>query len=262
MGQRKQGQGCDWGERRTALDIAHPPRSNRRMQRFPDVMILAAGLGTRMRPLTDGTPKPLLKLAGKPLLDRVATLAHSEGATRFVINAHHHLEQMKPHVLALDASLGGTRFELSVEETLLNTGGGVKSALPLLEGDPILVMNSDSLWLAGDRPLSRMIEAYDGKIVLLCVHPFRASGFHRRSHDFCLAPNGEVTNDAGAPVIYAGSALIPRDLIEAAPDGPFSLFDLFDAALQRGELRGVALGSDWLHIGDPEALAAAEARLA
>ena len=232
------------------------------MERFPDVMILAAGLGTRMRPLTDDTPKPLLKLAGKPLLDRVATLAHAEGATRFVVNAHHHLDRMKPHVLALDASLGGTHFELSVEESLLNTGGGLRAALPLLEGDPVFVMNSDSLWLPGDRPLHRMVEAYDGHIVLLCVHPFRASGFSRRSHDFCLAPNGEVTNDAGAPVIYAGTALIPRHLVEAAPAGAFSLFDLFDAALQRGELRGVALGTDWLHIGDPEALAAAGARFA
>ncbi len=225
------------------------------MERFPDVMILAAGLGTRMRPLTDVTPKPLLPLAGTPLLDRVAGLAKAEGATRIVVNAHHHADRVEAH-----AQKAG--YLVSREETLLDTGGGVKAALPLLTTDPILVMNSDSLWLGGDHPLTRMVEAYDGHIVLLCVHPFRASGFHRRSHDFCLAPNGEVTNDAGAPVIYAGTALIPRALIEVAPEGPFSLFDLFDAALQRGELRGVALGSDWLHVGDPEALAAAEARLA
>ena len=225
------------------------------MERFPDVMILAAGLGTRMRPLTNGTPKPLLKVAGTALLDRVAGLARAEGASRIVVNAHHHADQIEAH-----AQVAG--YRVSREEKLLDTGGGVKAALPLLEGDPILVMNADSLWLPGDRPLSRMVEAYDGRIVLLCVHPFRASGFHRRSHDFCLAPNGEVTNDSGAPVIYAGSALVPRALIEAAPEGPFSLFDLFDAALQRGELRGVALGTDWLHVGDPEALAAAEARLA
>lgn len=225
------------------------------MERFPDVMILAAGLGTRMRPLTDGTPKPLLKVAGTALLDRVAGLARAEGAGRIVVNAHHHAEQIEAY-----AQVAG--YRVSREEKLLDTGGGVKAALPLLEGDPILVMNADSLWLPGDRPLTRMVEAYYGRIVLLCVHPFRASGFHRRSHDFCLAPNGEVTNDSGAPVIYAGSALVPRALLEAAPEGPFSLFDLFDAALQRGELRGVALGTDWLHVGDPEALAAAEARLA
>jgi MurNAc alpha-1-phosphate uridylyltransferase len=225
------------------------------MERFPDVMILAAGLGTRMRPLTDATPKPLLPLAGTPLVDRVAGLAKAEGATRIVVNAHHHADQVAAH-----AQKAG--YLVSREDTLLNTGGGVKAALPLLETDPILVMNSDSLWLGGDHPLTRMVQAYAGQIVLLCVHPFRASGFHRRSHDFCLSPSGEVTNDAGAPVIYAGTALIPRALIEAAPDGPFSLFDLFDAALQRGELRGVALGADWLHVGDPDALAAAEVRLA
>jgi MurNAc alpha-1-phosphate uridylyltransferase len=215
-----------------------------------------------MRPLTDDTPKPLLKVAGKALLDRVAGLAHAEGATRFVVNAHHHVEQMKPHVLALDASLAGTHFQLSEEATLLNTGGGVKAALPLLETDPVFVMNADSLWLGGDTPLARMRAAYDGRIVLLCVHPARASGFNRRSHDFCLAPDGEITNDRGAPVIYAGTALIPKSLIAAAPEGPFSLYALFEAALERGELRGVALGAPWLHIGDPAALAAADKRLA
>lgn len=232
------------------------------MDRFPDVMILAAGLGTRMRPLTDGTPKPLLKVGGKPLLDRVARLAHAEGATRFVVNAHHHIDQMKPHVLALDASLAGTAFALSEEAELLNTGGGVKAALPLLETDPVFVMNADSLWLSGDNPLERMRKAYDGRIVLLCAHPARASGFTRRSHDFCLAPDGTITPDRGAPVIYAGTALVPRALIEAAPDGPFSLYSLFEAALEREELRGVALGAPWLHIGDPETLAAADKRLA
>lgn len=232
------------------------------MDRFPDVMILAAGLGTRMRPLTEATPKPLLKVAGVPLLDRVAGLARDEGARRFVVNTHHHADQVKAHVVALKAMLGGTHFVLSTEASLLNTGGGVKAALGALETDPFFVMNADSLWLAGDQPLERMRTAYDGRIVLLCVHPMRASGFSRRSHDFCLAPDGEITNDRGAPVIYAGTALLPRSVFEGTPDGPFSLFDLFEAALERGELRGVALGADWLHIGDPQALAAAEMRLA
>lgn len=231
------------------------------MDRFPDVMILAAGLGKRMLPLTEHTPKPLLQLAGRPLVDRVAALAHGEGATRFIVNAHHHADKMKAHVAALDASLAGTTFELSIEDELLNTGGGVKAALPMLETDPFFVMNADSLWLAGDTPLTRMRKAYDGRITLLCVHPARASGFNRRSHDFCLAPDGEITNDRGAPVIYAGTALLPKKIFDEAPGGPFSLFDLFEAALEKWELRGVALGAPWLHVGDPEALAAAEKRL-
>jgi len=232
------------------------------MDRFPDVMILAAGLGTRMRPLTDATPKPLLKLGGRALLDRVVGLAHSEGARRFVVNAHHHAGQMKAHVAALGAARFGTSFALSNEPELLDTGGGVKAALPLLETDPILVMNSDSLWFTDDKPLGRLCAAYDGQITLLCVHPMRATGFSRRSHDFCLAPDGSITSDTGAPVIYAGTALFPRAVLAAGPEGRFSLYDLIDHALQAGTLRGVALGTDWLHVGDPQALDLAEARLA
>lgn len=224
-------------------------------------MILAAGLGTRMRPLTESTPKPLLEVAGKPLLDRVVGLAHAEGAQRFVINAHHHADKMKPHVAALDASLGGTRFRLSLERELLNTGGGLKAALPLLETDPILVMNADSLWLRDDKPIRRMLEAYRGKPLLLCAHPRLSSGFSRKSHDFCLAPNGQITPDSGAPVIFAGTALLPRAFVEAGPDGAFSLYSLYEKALQDGDLHGVALGTQWLHVGDPAALEAASERL-
>lgn len=237
-----------------------PPLKSR-MDRFPDVMILAAGPGTRMRPLTEAMPKPLLDVAGKPLLDRVVGLAHAEGAQRFVINAHHHADKMKPHVLALDASLGGTRFRLSLEPERLGTGGGVKAALPLLDTDPILVMSADSLWLRDDRPLARLLEAYRGGPLLLCAHPRLSSGFSRKSHDFCLAPNGQITPDFGAPVLFAGTALLPRAFIEAGPEGAFALSDLYEKALQDGELRGVVLGSQWLHVGDPAALAAASERL-
>ena len=231
------------------------------MDRFPDVMILAAGLGLRMRPLTESTPKPLLEVAGTALLERVAGLAHAEGARQFVVNAHHHAGQVAAFVAGLEGRLAGSRFRVSTEAVLRNTGGGLKAALELLEGDPILVMNSDSLWLGGDRPLGRMLAGYEGRLTLLCVHPVRASGFTRRSHDFCLAPDGEITPDRGAPVIYAGAALVPRRLVELAPEGAFSLYDLFEASLAAGDLRGVALGADWLHAGDPAALAAMAERL-
>lgn len=231
------------------------------MDRFPDVMILAAGPGTRMRPLTEVMPKPLLDVAGKPLLDRVVGLAHAEGAQRFVVSIHHHADRMKPHIAALDASLGGTRFRLSLEPELLGTGGGVRAALPLLDTDPVLVLQTDGLWLRDDRPLTRMIEAYRGEPRLLCAHPRLSSGFSRKSHDFCLAPNGQITPDFGAQVFFAGAALLPRAVIETAPEGAFSLFDLFEKAMQDGTLHGTVLGSHWLAIGDPEALAAASERL-
>jgi N-acetyl-alpha-D-muramate 1-phosphate uridylyltransferase len=231
----------------------------------PDVMLLAAGLGTRMRPLTDVTPKPLLKVAGQALLDRVVDEALAARLTTFVVNAHHHAQQVIDHVAILEARHPGTRFRVSREdEEALGTGGGVNQALSLLESDTILVMNTDAFWvLDKDMPIARMearFAAGDAEIVLLCVHPRDARGF-RRSHDFCLDPHGAITRDSGAPVIYAGVALAARSVFADAPSGPFSFSRLLEQAGARGSLFGVALNAPWLHVGDPEAIAEAEAVL-
>jgi len=226
--------------------------------RFPDVMVLAAGLGKRMRPLTDTTPKPLIEVGGKPLIDRVVANALAEGATRFVVNAHHHAAQVEAHVTALEASLAGTEFRLSLEDVLLGTGGGIKRALPVLETDPFLVMNADSFWPPGrDQPLARMIGRFDPAaidMVLLCVHPRDAVGF-RRNHDFCLDPRGRVTKDAGAPVIYAGVALVARGLLADLADNMFSFYDLIERSLEAERLAGVALSAPWFHVGNRESVA-------
>lgn len=225
--------------------------------RFPDVMLLAAGLGTRMRPITETTPKPLIRVAGVPLIERVMGNATAEGAKRFVANAHHHADQVLAHF--------GGLLKVSREDELLGTGGGVKRALPMLHSDPFFVMNTDAFWPAGsDAPLGRMIARFSGEaeMVLLCIHPRDASGYSRRSHDFCLSPPGLITRDYGAPVIYGGVALLGKKLFEGTPDGAFSLNDLFEAALDRETLFGVALDAPWLHVGDPTALAEAERRLA
>ena len=231
----------------------------------PDVMLLAAGLGTRLRPLTDTLPKPLIEVVGIALLDRVIGEATAEGFSHFVFNAHHHAPLLHAHIAALARRRADLRFRLSEEAERLDTGGGVKRALPLLDGDPILVMNTDAFWPAGaDAPLQQLLARHatgGAEIVLLCVQPRRAIGF-RRSHDFCLDPRGRITRDAGQPVIYAGVALIDRGLIQAVPDAIFSLYPLFEAALERETLAGVVLDAPWLHVGDPEALAAAEAFLA
>lgn len=230
--------------------------------RFPDVMVLAAGLGKRMLPLTESKPKPLIEVAGKPLIDRVVANARAEGATQFVVNAHHYADQMKAHIAALEASIGGGRFQLSLEaDAPLDTGGGIKRALPLLETDPFLVMNADSFWPLGrDKPLARMLGRFDADatdMVLLCVHPRDAVGF-RRSHDFCLDPRGRITSDSGAPVIYAGVALVARKVFEGAADNVFSLYGLIERGLADGRLAGVALDAPWFHAGDPDSVAKSE----
>lgn len=224
--------------------------------RFPDVMLLAAGLGTRMRPLTETVPKPLVPVAGVPLIERVMVNARAEGAKRFTANAHYRADQVLAHF--------GGLLKVNREEELLGTGGGVKAALPMLASDPFFVMNTDAFWPAGsDMPLARMRARYSNEndIVLLCIQPSRASGF-ARSHDFCLDPSGRVTRDYGAPVIYGGVALMGKALFRDTPDGAFSLTDLFEAALERKTLYGVVLDAPWYHVGDLQALAAAEAALA
>jgi N-acetyl-alpha-D-muramate 1-phosphate uridylyltransferase len=236
------------------------------VQFMPDLMLLAAGLGRRMLPFTVRTPKPLIPVLGRPALDRIIDNAEAEGATRFVINAHHLAHKLVAHVETLRVSHPGSRFLVSDESAaLLDTGGGVKHALPLLESDPIFVLNTDAFWPEGsDKPLARMLQRFEegrAEIILLCVHPFRAIGF-RRSHDFCLAPDGHITMDWGAPVIYTGVALLRRSLFENTPEGPFSLNLLFDRALASETLFGVALDAPWLHVGDPEALLEAERVLA
>ena len=212
--------------------------------RFPDVMLLTAG-----------NEKALWSVAGIPLVERVMANAKAEGAKRFVANGRAGDHGVLAHF--------GGLVKVSREETALGSGGGVKQALPMLHADPFLVMASDSFWPAGgDTPLQRLIDRHAGPedIVLLCAHPRDAVGFGR-SHDFCLSPQGLITRDYGAPVIFAGVALLGKSLFAATPDGAFSLDLLFDAALERETLYGVVLDAPWFHIGDRAALAEAEKAL-
>lgn len=239
------------------------------MTRFsPDAILLAAGLGTRMQPLTQTTPKPLISVAGTPLLQRVVDNCQREGVSNFVVNAHYHADQIEDAVHTLKATYAEASFGLSREDdALLNSGGGAKKALRLTQSDPVLVANTDAFWRGDDDPLSRMgkrfeamAEAHSDAIVLLCAHPAKALGF-RRSHDFCLNPLGHITLDSGAPVIYAGVALMSRKSFARTPDDAFSINVIFERALENNALFGVLLDADWYHVGDPEALAEAEAHL-
>ena len=214
-------------------------------ERFPDVMLLTAGNALALEPV-----------AGLPLVERVMGNARAEGATHFVANG-------LPGDHGVLAHFGGL-VKVSREEAPQGSGGGVRQALPMLHADPVFVMETNAFWPAGsDAPLARMLARHQGEadIVLLCVHPRHAVGFGR-SHDFCLSPQGLVTRDYGAPVIYAGVALLGKTLFRGTPDGPFPLDLLIDAALERETLYGVVLDAPWFHIEDATGLAEAERRLA
>lgn len=230
---------------------------------LPDAMLLAAGHGSRMRPLTDTRPKPLVEVAGSSLLDRVVDALGAEGVPRFVINAHYLAEQIASHFEGLSEQHPGCSFQLSREEQLLDTGGGVKNALPLLQSDPILVSNTDAFWLAcEDRPLARLLAAHMARpeaVQLLCVEPHHALGFSH-GHDFLLGPDGQI-GEAGLPMIYTGVCLLPRHWFDQMPDGAFSMLRIFEAARAAGALCGVALNTRWFHVGDPDALSEAETML-
>lgn len=229
---------------------------------MPDVMLLAAGLGTRMRPLTFETPKALIAVAGKPLIAHAIDAAQAEGCRRFVVNAHHKADQIAAHLDQLAQARPDLHVALSLEkQRLLDTGGGLKAALPLLDGDPILTLNTDTFWLPGtDRPLGRMLELYGQKeadIVLLCVAPEKAFGL-RQGPDFLMAGDGTLSQRIGRPVVYAGAALIGRAIAQSGPDVPFSLYRHFVAAAEQGRLKGVMIAAPWFHVGEPAAIARTE----
>lgn len=212
--------------------------------RFPDVMLLAAG-----------NEQALWPVGGMPLIERVLGNGRAEGATHFVANG-------LPRDHGVLAHFGGL-VKFSRQESNLGSGGAVKQALPMLHSDPFFVMETHGFWAQGSNPpLARMLARYGGPedIALACVHPRQAVGFGR-SHDFCLAPSGQITRDFGAPVIFAGVALLGKALFKAAPDGNFSLDLLFDAALEREALHGVVVDADWFSISDAAGLAAAERAL-
>ncbi len=227
--------------------------------------VLAAGLGTRMRPVTDTRPKPLVEVAGKALLDHALDRAAEAGLTEAVVNVHWLPEQIEAH---LARRTGAPRITVSDErEALLETGGGIRKALPLLGGAPFVVMNSDSFWLEGPVPnLSRLIAAWDPARMdaLLLVAPTTTSLGYEGAGDFVMETDGRLERRGErriAPFIYAGVAILTPGLFADSPEGAFSLNRLFDRAIEAGRLFGMRLDGQWLHVGTPEAIRAAEDRV-
>lgn len=228
-------------------------------------MVLAAGLGTRMRPLTETQPKPLVRVAGKALIDHVLDPLAQAGVGTAVVNVHHFADQMEAHL----ASRQRPRIVLSDERAqLLDSGGGVRKALPQLGTGSFFVLNADSFWIDGPRSnLERLAEAFDPArmdVLLLLASTAASTGYDGRG-DFVMDPHGRLerrTERGVAPFVYAGVAILAPGLFDAMPEGPFSLNRIFDAALAAERLHGLRLDGFWLHVGTPAAIGQAEARIA
>ena len=224
-------------------------------------MVLAAGVGTRMRPLTDTLPKPLVKVAGRALLDHVLDRLADAGVEAAVVNVHHMADQIEDHLK------GRTRPRIEISDErgeLLDTGGGVVKALPRLGAAPFLHMNSDTLWIEGVTPnLPRLAAGFDPArmdILLLLASTTASIGYEGRG-DFVMAPDGRLSRRAErqvAPFVYAGAAMLSPALFRDAPAGAFSLNTLFTRVIEAGRLFGTRLEGTWMHVGTPAAVKAAE----
>jgi MurNAc alpha-1-phosphate uridylyltransferase len=228
-------------------------------------MVLAAGLGERMRPLTDRIPKPLVPVAGRPLIDHVLDRLAAAGVERAVVNVHYLADQIERHLKGRSAPAIVISDERS---SLLNTGGGVVKALGAIGGEPFIHVNSDTIWIDGVKPnLARLAEAFDPAVMdaLLLLAPVSASIGYAGRGDFTMAADGRLTrrNERDvAPFVYAGAAILRPELFSDAPAGAFPLTALFGRAEAAGRLHGLHMEGVWMHVGTPAAIAEAEAAIA
>jgi MurNAc alpha-1-phosphate uridylyltransferase len=228
-------------------------------------MVLAAGLGTRMRPLTDDRPKALVEVGGRALIDHVLDRLAEGGVERAVVNVHWFADRLEAHLAARDR---GPAIAISDErDALLETGGGLKKARPLLGAAPVVVANIDSVWTDRGNALDQLARLWNPSIMdaaLLLATREGAIGFEGDG-DFFRADDGRLTfrGDApSAPYAYMGVHICRPDYVADGPDGPFSLSGFWRRSAAAGRLFGCVLDGDWMHVGDPAARDAAEARLA
>jgi N-acetyl-alpha-D-muramate 1-phosphate uridylyltransferase len=228
-------------------------------------IVLAAGLGTRMRPYNGHIPKPLVAVGGKSLIDYGLDRLADAGVERAVVNVHHLADAVERHLAARQKP----RIVISDERgELLGTGGGIAKALPLLGDKPFFLVNSDTLWLDGVKPnFARLAEVFDAERmdVLLLLAPTAGSLGYEGRGDYTMLADSRLRRRAEqevVPYIYAGTAILSPTLFAGAPTGAFPLTLLFDRAGEKGRLFGLRLEGVWMHVGTPEAVAAAEAALA
>ena len=226
-------------------------------------MVLAAGLGKRMRPLTASQPKPLVRVAGKPLIDHALDRVAEAGIAKAVVNVHYLADALEAHVTARAAPMVAVSDE---REQLLETGGGMVRALPLLP-DPFFCINSDNIWLDGPKDVFHdLSDAWNAARMdaLLALVPHRGAHNFRGKGDFNLDATGRISRRRSgriAPFIYTGIQLVIHRLLREAPDGPFSTNVLWDRAIEEGRLYGIAFTGQWFEVGTPAAIPATEAAL-
>lgn len=226
-------------------------------------MVLAAGLGTRLRPITERVPKPLVTVGGRALIDHVLDRLVAVGVRSVVVNLHYKAEMVERHL----AARGDIELRYSPEAALLETGGGIAQALPLLD-EWFFVVNSDVLWLDGKAlALERLAQACDPErhdAILMLQRTTQAVGYSGNG-DFMLDAAGNLRRrreSEVAPHIFAGIQILHRRLFDGAPDGAFSINPLWDKAIAGQRITALVHDGEWFHVGSPAGLAQTEARLA
>ncbi|HET9810822.1 MAG TPA: nucleotidyltransferase family protein [Sphingomicrobium sp.] len=225
-------------------------------------MVLAAGLGKRMRPLTASRPKPLIEVAGKPLLDHLLERLRGAGVERIVVNVHYLADAVEAH---LAKNPHGLEVAISDERgLLLETGGGMVRAEPLIDTDPFLAVNSDTLWIDGPADTLKLLASHwnGAKMdALLLLVPHARAENHRGLGDFHMERTGRLRRRERshvAPFVYTGVQIVSKRLLEGAPEGPFSTNLLWDKAIEEGRCFGAVHQGLWFDVGTPQAIKATE----
>ena len=231
----------------------------------PDTaMVMAAGLGKRMRPLTASRPKPLIEVAGRALIDHVLDRLRAAGIPKLVVNVHYLADSLGAHLMA-----NATDFDLSISDErdlLLETGGGMIRAEPLIHADPFLVVNSDNFWLDGPADTLKLLASHwrDGMDALLLLVPQARAGNHSGQGDFHMDAAGRLSRrKAGrvAPFVYTGIQMVSKRLLRDAPEGAFSTNILWDRAIEEGRCFGAVHQGLWFDVGTPASIKATERAL-
>lgn len=223
---------------------------------FP-LMVFAAGFGTRMGALTATRPKPLIPVAGRPLIDHALAIADGAGVTRTVVNTHYLADQLADHLRGRGVVISHER------DQILETGGGLKAAAPLLGAGPVAILNSDGIW-TGSNPLSQLAAAWqDSRMeALLLLLPLDQTLAHGPKGDFRLSPDGRISRgNGGEDHVYIGAQILRPDRVCAAPEDVFSLNKSWNDMMAAGTLYGLVHQGRWCDVGHPEGIAAAEALL-